>query len=319
MMTKAAVLYLLAILFRVRHSDQWLFTLSLAQAGEFGFVLLGYSVDQFILPVDLAQILSMVVALSMFLTPALFILFERIIQPRYQQSGDDREADTIDTQGPVLIAGIGRFGQIVNRLLVAQGVNTVVLDKSTDQIDMMRRINVRSFYGDACRPDLLHTAGINECKLMIVAIDDPPRSVTIVHYIKQHFPHVQVLARAFDRGHHYELCDAGADYVISETYDSALNLGAESLVRLGVHPFKAEQIKQGFIQLERSQKDELYRSWLEEDGLRGYGEHYQKLFIRLEALLKEAFNSDRSDRHSKSERGWTPPPKDYLKDFDDKY
>lgn len=316
MLTKAIVLYVLAIVFKVRHSDRWLFTLSLAQAGEFGFVLLSYSVDQMVLPRDLAQMLSMVVALSMFLTPALFILFERIIQPRYQQASVDREADTIDTQGPVLIAGIGRFGQIVNRLLVAQGVNTVVLDKSTDQIDMMRAINVRSFYGDASRPDLLHTAGINECRLMVVAIDDPPTAVDIAKYIKHHYPHVQVLARAFDRGHHYELCEVGADYVISETYQSALTMGAESLVRLSVHPFQAEQMKQDFIQLESSQKDELYRSWLEEDGLRGYGEHYQKLFIRLEELLKKAFQSDRSDRHSGSERGWTPPPKDYLKDFE---
>ncbi|MGB0360648.1 MAG: monovalent cation:proton antiporter-2 (CPA2) family protein [Endozoicomonas sp.] len=317
MLIKACVLYLLAILFKVNHSDRWLFTLSLAQAGEFGFVLLGYSVDQMVLSRDLAQMLSMVVALSMFLTPALFILFERIIQPRYQQAGVDHKPDTIDVQGPVLIAGIGRFGQVVNRLLVAQGVNTVVLDKSTDQIDMMRAMNIRSFYGDACRPDLLHIAGINECRLMIVTIDDPPTTVNIVKYIKHHYPHVQVLARAFDPGHHYELYDIGADYVISETYESALNMGAESLARLGIHPFQTEQMKQDITQLKRSQKDGLYRSWLEEYNLRGYDEHHKKLLTRLEALLKDAFQCNRSDRYSGSERDWTPSPKDYLEDFED--
>ena len=119
MLTKALVLFGLVILFRLHHSDRWLFTLSLAQAGEFGFVLLSYTVAEHVIPHDLAQMLSMVVALSMFLTPALFILFEKVIQPRYQKSSDDREPDTIDQQGPVIIAGIGRVGQIVNRLLVA--------------------------------------------------------------------------------------------------------------------------------------------------------------------------------------------------------
>ncbi|WP_419835046.1 monovalent cation:proton antiporter-2 (CPA2) family protein [Endozoicomonas atrinae] len=195
MLTKALVLFGLAVLFRVHHSDRWLFTLSLAQAGEFGFVLLSYTVAEHVIPHDLAQMLSMVVALSMFLTPALFILFEKVIQPRYQKSNDDREPDTIDQQGPVIIAGIGRFGQIVNRLLVANNIPTVVLDHSAAQVDVMRSLNIKSFYGDASRPDLLHTAGIHEASLMIVAIDDRARALELVEHVKQNHPHIKASLR----------------------------------------------------------------------------------------------------------------------------
>ena len=140
MLLKLLILLVLGLIFRMRSSDFWLFGLSLAQAGEFGFVLLNYSVGQSVLPAELAQKLSMVVALSMFLTPALFIVFEKLIQPRYRQNSDDRAADTIEEKGSVIIAGSGRFGQIVNRILVANGYTTIVLDHKPETIDIMRRV-----------------------------------------------------------------------------------------------------------------------------------------------------------------------------------
>ncbi|WP_066017932.1 monovalent cation:proton antiporter-2 (CPA2) family protein [Endozoicomonas atrinae] len=315
MLTKALVLFGLAILFRVHHSDRWLFTLSLAQAGEFGFVLLSYTVAEHVIPHDLAQMLSMVVALSMFLTPALFILFEKVIQPRYQKSNDDREPDTIDQQAPVIIAGIGRFGQIVNRLLVANNIPTVVLDHSAAQVDVMRSLNIKSFYGDASRPDLLHTAGIHEASLMIVAIDDRARALELVEHVKQNHPHIKVLVRSFDRAHKYELRDAGADLIVSETYHSALNMGTQALEALGFHPFHAEQMRQNFAEMENSNCLKLYESWRGEGESRSFGDHYRDLFIKLEGLMRDSMKKDRADRHTRSERGWTPPPKDYLKDF----
>ncbi|WP_419536520.1 monovalent cation:proton antiporter-2 (CPA2) family protein [Endozoicomonas sp.] len=315
MLTKALVLFGLAILFRVHHSDRWLFTLSLAQAGEFGFVLLSYTVAEHVIPHDLAQMLSMVVALSMFLTPALFILFEKVIQPRYQKSSDDREPDTIDQQGPVIITGIGRVGQIVNRLLVANNIPTVVLDHSAAQVDVMRSLNIKSFYGDASRPDLLHTAGIHEASLMIIAIDDRARALELVEHVKQNHPHIKVLVRSFDRAHKYELRDAGADLIVSETYHSALNMGTHALEALGFHPFHAEQMRQNFVEVDNSNCLKLYESWRAEDESRSFGDHYRDLFIKLEGLMRDSMKKDRADRHTRSERGWTPPPKDYLKDF----
>ncbi|MCP4411777.1 MAG: potassium transporter [Gammaproteobacteria bacterium] len=316
MLLKALVLFGLAVLFKVHSSNRWLFTLSLAQAGEFGFVLLSFSVSQSVLPLEIAQLLSMVVALSMFLTPALFILFEKVILPRYQQENNEREADDIDEKGPVIIAGIGRFGQIINRLLVANGIPTIVLDHQAAQVDRMRSINIKSYYGDASRADLLRTAGIDEASLFVVAIDEQSRAVELVQHIKQEHPHVKILARAYDRGHHYELLNAGADNIISETYNSALQLGGEALQQLGFHAFRVEQLKQNFKTAEHQHFDDLYQSWLSEGGSIGFGEHFRKVFIEMEEKLLHLMKRERDDKHSKTERGWTPPPKDYTDDFE---
>lgn len=312
MLLKALVLVLLAVIFRIKKRDGWLLTLSLAQAGEFGFVLLGYSAQNAVLSTELVQMLSLVVALSMFLTPLLFIIFDKLVVPRYQQSKSDREADTIDIQGTVIVAGIGRFGQIVNRLLTANGINTVVLDHEAGQIDNMRKINIKSFYGDATRLDLLHTAGLADASLLVVAIDDRVRSVELVAYVKQTYPGVKVLARGFDRGHSYALRDAGADFTVNETYYSALALGRQALRDMGVHPFKSEQLVRVFNQAESTGNDHLYQSWLEQGEDNRFGTSYQKLFMGLEDTLKQEMATDRDDRHSRSQRGWTPPPKGYT-------
>ena len=312
MLIKALVLLILAFVFKVKGSDRWLFALSLAQAGEFGFVLLSYTVQNNVLPAELGQTLSLVVALSMFLTPGLFILFDKVILPRFSAAKNEREADEIDEQGKVIIAGIGRFGQIVNRLLTSNGMQTVVLDHSVTQIDNMRQIDIKSFFGDATRHDLLHTAGIEDAKVFVVAIDDQERATELVHYIKQTYPHVRVLARAYDRGHHYSLRCAGADYVISETYRSALAMGAQALKELGVHPFRAEQQKAMFVETEAKSKELLYQTWRDSTEEDRFNSSYVELFMQLEQTLGEAMKQERTDKHTKSERGWTPPPKNFI-------
>ncbi|CAH0991039.1 Glutathione-regulated potassium-efflux system protein KefC [Sinobacterium norvegicum] len=316
MLIKAAVLYVLALMFKIQNSDRWLFALSLAQAGEFGFVLLSYTVQNHVLPTDIAQTLSLVVALSMFFTPGLFILFDKVILPRFEVSENKRHFDDIDDTGTVIIAGIGRFGQIVNRLLVANGIPTVVLDHQAGQIDIMRKINIKSYYGDATQPDLLHTAGIDQASLLIIAIDDRERSVELVQYLKHSHPRVKVLSRAFDRGHSHQLRSAGADFVISETYHSALELGTEALKQLGTHPFKAENLKATFYQTENSHRDQLFNLWQQTTEDDKFISSYRELFIQLEETLGSAMKNDRSDNLSKMERGWTPPPKNYTDDFE---
>lgn len=313
MVIKALVLLLLAKIFRLSGSDKWLFALSLAQAGEFGFVLLGYSQQQGIFGSELGGLLSMVVALSMFLTPGLFILYERIILPRVTRSTNEREADTIDEQGPVIIAGIGRFGQIVNRLLRANGVKTVVLDREYAQVERLREIEMKSFFGDVSNPELLHTAGIESAKMLVVAIDDVEGATALVRHVRQQYPQVAILARAFDRGHFYALTEAGADWVVSESFYSALNMGGEALIRLGMHPFAAEQRKTAMVEREKAHASELYDAWLEVRDNIDRRERYLKLFIKLEEALKEDMGKDRMDGHSRSLSGWTPPPKGYDK------
>ncbi|WP_422101794.1 monovalent cation:proton antiporter-2 (CPA2) family protein [Vreelandella sp.] len=305
---KAAILLGLALLFKVHGSNGWLFTLSLAQAGEFGFVLLTYSVQNSVIPVELSQILSLVVALSMFLTPLLFIAYDRLVLPRYQiAKNDDREADTIEEQAPVIVAGVGRFGQIICRLLRANNIPIVALDHEIEQIENLRNIRIKSYFGDASRSDLLETAGIEHARLLVVAIDDRDRAIDIVKHVKQFYPNVWVLARAFDRGHGYQLREAGADDVISETYHSALELGGHALTAMGVHPMRAKQMTWAFVQNEDAHADELFEAWKEIDGGIRFSPRYGELFMKLEEALNSAMHQDWQPPQQEEVPIWTAP------------
>jgi len=305
---KALILLILALIFRNRGSNGWLFTLGLAQAGEFGFVLLAYGVQSSVIPADIAQILSLVVALSMFLTPLLFIVYDRVVLPRYRRStNDEREADTIDEQAPVIVAGVGRFGQVICRLLRANDIPVVALDHEFEQIENLRKINIKSFFGDASRPGLLETAGIGQARLLVVAINDRERAVEIVKHAKKFFPGVWVLARAFDRGHGYQLRQAGADDVISETYHSALELGGHALTAIGVHPMRARQMTWAFVDNEQAHKDQLFEAWKEIEGGINFGPRYGELFMKLEEALSSAMHRDWDEPKPEDVPVWTPP------------
>ncbi|TMX64679.1 monovalent cation:proton antiporter-2 (CPA2) family protein [Vibrio rotiferianus] len=317
MILKAAILFALAFIFRIKGSNRWLFTLSLAQAGEFGFVLLSFSVQNHVIPFELSQTLALVVAISMFLTPGLFILFDKVILPRFESESNERESDTIEEQGTVIIAGIGRFGQIVNRLLVSNGVETVVLDHQASQIDNMRQIGTRAYFGDATRPDMLHTAGIEHASALIVAIDNQESSVELVKYVKHTYPNVTVIARAFDRGHGYLLRQAGADIIESETYHSALEIGGHAMKAIGIHPFFTEQQKSTYRRVEDRKSNMLYEAWVDDSEGERYDNNFRQLFIHLEEKMAEEMQKDRHDKLSRSERGWTPPPKGYADDFNE--
>ncbi|MGR5161676.1 monovalent cation:proton antiporter-2 (CPA2) family protein [Vibrio owensii] len=317
MILKAAILFALAFIFRIKGSNRWLFTLSLAQAGEFGFVLLSFSVQNHVIPFELSQTLALVVAISMFLTPGLFILFDKVILPRFESESNERESDTIEEQGTVIIAGIGRFGQIVNRLLVSNGVETVVLDHQASQIDNMRQIGTRAYFGDATRPDMLHTAGIEHSSALVVAIDNQESSVELVKYVKHTYPSVTVIARAFDRGHGYLLRQAGADIIESETYHSALEIGGHAMKAIGIHPFFTEQQKSTYRRVEDRKSNMLYEAWVDDSEGERYDNNFRQLFIHLEEKMAEEMQKDRHDKLSRSERGWTPPPKGYADDFNE--
>jgi monovalent cation:proton antiporter-2 (CPA2) family protein len=312
---KALVLFALAWLFRLQAGDRWLFALSLAQAGEFGFVLLGFCVQNGVIPTGLARTLSLVVALSMLLSPLLFILYERLIAPRLSHGRREQEPDTIDEQGPVIISGIGRFGQIVNSLLVAAGVRTVVLDHRANLIDLQRKLGIKSYYGDAARPDLLHAAGIEQARLFIVALDDRDRAVAMVEYVRRTYPQVCILARAYDVGHMYLLKKAGADLTVREVLDGSLSLGAEALRRLGNHPYRVEQMVRAFRRFQAEGLAGMYELWDQDpDVARNLA--LQAHIRTLVGTLQDALNTDRRQMHDRSERAWTPPPKDFSRDLD---
>lgn len=304
---KAVVLFGLAWLFQLQAGDRWLFALGLAQVGEFGFVLLSYGVQTGVIQGEIARTLSLVVALSMLLTPPLFILYDRLIAPWLRRI-DQPAPDTIEEQGTVVIAGMGRFGQIVNRLLIAAGVRTVVLDLHPAQIDILRKLGIQSYYGDASRPELLEAAGIAHARLLIVAIDDRERAVDMVAYCRRTYPQLLILARAFDVGHRYLLQKAGADLALREVYDSSLSLGGAALRRLGVHPYKVERMTRAFRGHELEGLDGMFELWDQDPDI-ARNLALQAHIRQNHESLQDTLESDRLQLHDRTERGWTPPPK----------
>ncbi|EBA14467.1 glutathione-regulated potassium-efflux system protein, partial [Roseobacter sp. SK209-2-6] len=198
---KGVILYFVGKAFGLKGRNHWLFTLSLAQAGEFGFVLLAFSRQQNVIPGPLAEKLLLIIALSMLITPLLFIIYDLLSHRMGGETRVEHEPDEIDEEGPVIIAGIGRFGQIVNRLVRASGFKTILLDNNMRAVQLMRRFGVKSFLGDPTRPELLKAAGIAKARVLVVALDDPVNTVKMVAYVKRTYPHVHIVARAYDRNH----------------------------------------------------------------------------------------------------------------------
>ncbi len=257
---KGAVLYALALTFKIKGRDRWLFTLSLAQAGEFGFVLVAFSVGQGVIPTEVAETLLLVIALTMLITPLLFILYE-VIGKRMADTGTTHEPDEIDDEGPVIIAGIGRFGQIVNRLVQASGFNTVVLDHDMETIALMRRFGFKGFLGDPTRPDILHAAGLETASILVVALDDPDAAVQLVAYARKTRPDLHIIARAYDRVHVYKLYQAGADDIVREMFDGSLRAGRYALENLGLSDYEAAEAERLFYQHDRDSVRQLAELW----------------------------------------------------------
>lgn len=258
---KVAIIYGVARLFGLRGSNLWLVSLTLAQAGEFGFVLLSFTVANGVIPENIADQLLLIVALSMLLTPLLYIVYERLILPRYAHL-NEREADTIDQKCNVIIAGHGRVGGIANRMLRGAGYKTTVIDYSSAQLEMLRTYGFEIYYGDATRPDLLHAAGIEEADLLVIAIDDKQKITEMTRHVIQHHPHVHVVARAVDRHHVYDLWAVGCRDIIRDTYDSSMRMGRSALIALGMSEDEALQAAGIFEKVDRRfmrEMADLYR------------------------------------------------------------
>lgn len=310
MVAKFGVLAILGRVFRLSGGDYWLFALSLAQAGEFGFVLLGFAQGSHIIPADLASMLNLVVALSMMLTPALFIIHEKLISPRLV-GGEARPADTIEETGSVVVAGVGRFGQVVSRLLATNGYKAVVLDHDSNLIELLRRVGHRSYYGDATRPDLLHAAGIEEAQLFVAALDNREQQTTLVHHVAHNHPHCKIVARAIDRHHVYELQNAGAHHVVRELFESSLEAGRLGLEALGMHPFLAERKARAFRTHDTRSLAALKSAWDEAGADHNYINQVRSHVEELERVM----NQEAEHRHDTTKRGWTPPPPEAIRDL----
>ena len=256
---KGLILYGLALMFKIKGRDRWLFSLGLAQAGEFGFVLVSFSVATDVMPRNIAETLLLVIALSMLITPLLFILYE-VISRRSEDSGQHAD-DEIDEQGPVIIAGVGRYGQIVNRLVQANGFRTVVLDTNPQTIALMRRFGFKAFLGDPSRPDILRKAGIKEASVLVVALDDRDASVRLIKYARKERPDLHIITRAYDRTQVYRHYATGANDIVREMFDSSLRAGRYVLENMGLSEYEAAEAERLFYTHDRKAIRELADLW----------------------------------------------------------
>ena len=254
MFIKFAVVTLIARLSGNRLPTSIRLGVTLAQGGEFAFVLFSVASAQNVLSPELANLLTLIVTISMALTPFAFLLLDKIGEPLFAKRKPSREYDTIpDHEHPVIIAGFGRVGQIIGRVLRMHNIEFTAIERSANRVDFVRKFGNQVYYGDPKNPEILRAAGINKARVFILAVDDLERSITTAQYLRKNYPDLFILARARDRQHYYRLREVGVNYIWRETYLTALDMSRESLEILGISPEKARETIQTF----RDYDDEL--------------------------------------------------------------
>ena len=270
--------------FKLQSGQEYLFAFSLAQAGEFGFVLISFSVQNSIFSKDLAGLLLIVVALSMLVTPLLLIFNEKLVQALFIKKENKPEADEIDEkENPVIIAGFGRFGLVIGRFLKANGIGTTVLDNNPDNIKTLRKFGFKVFYGDASRTDLLEKAGVGNAKIFVLAIDDPDISIEMIKYLQKNYPDLKIYSRAIDIKHTYKLLNHKVNGLRRETYDSSLELGKMVLKNLGFSGYQTQRAANTFKYHDEEVIKELFKLWQKDKKL--YIKEAKRFTEELESIL----------------------------------
>jgi CPA2 family monovalent cation:H+ antiporter-2/glutathione-regulated potassium-efflux system protein KefB len=249
MLLKLGILAFLSRMFKMRVDQFLLFAFALAQVGEFGFVLFSFAKDQHIFSTELFNLMMVVVAASMALSPIFMLIMEKMLMPIVIKRipHRSREADAIEESNAVIIAGYGRFGSVTGRFLKANGINATVLDANSDRVDSLRKIGIKVYYGDALRIDLLKAAGADRAKLIVIALDDSAQVLQLVNTVKKHFPNMHIITRAHGLDDTYELMDAGVLHVFRETIDASLRAGTEALKIMGVRAYTAQRAHDLFL------------------------------------------------------------------------
>ncbi|QLB21135.1 potassium transporter [Vespertiliibacter pulmonis] len=251
MFVKGLCIYLIARITKKSNAKALDRAILMAQGGEFAFVLYAAAAAQNVIDKQIQANMTAIVVLSMVLTPLLIILYKRVIVPRLDPAEMEPEADHIDTQHPTIIIGLGRYGQIVNHLLMMTGYHPTVIDKDATLIAGMKKRGIKSYYGDASRPELLHAAGIETAELLVVAIDDKAQATHIVETARKMNPTIKIISRAYDRLHVFDLFKAGADIQVRETFDSALRTGKKVLLEMGMDKETVDEIGEVYFYRDR--------------------------------------------------------------------
>ncbi len=255
---KAVVLFVLGAVWKLKLDQRFLFAFSLAQGSEFAFVLFGFGVAEGVFSIELSQVLIASIALSMALTPLVMIFDEKVVRKRFgTKESIDRESDVVDEGAPVILAGVGRFGNFVARALRSQGIEATVIDNDSDHIDMLRNIGMKAFYGDATRHDLLESAGADHARLLIIALDGEENINQLIETARKHFPHLQIITRAMSMSHHLELIENKVDFAVHQNSASALEIAENAMTRLGLRAHKANRSIKAFARRERERAQSL--------------------------------------------------------------
>ena len=249
MVTKALCVYGVARFAGSNHTDAMDRALLMAQGGEFAFVLYSAAASAGVIDARVNANMTAIVVLSMAITPLVLVLYQRFGNPA--PAGEAREADTFDEQDPILVVGMGRFGQIVNSMLQMSSHSTTVIDLDPTTVAGLNRYGIKTHFGDASRPELLLTAGIENARLLVIAIDNREQALSIARFAREVNPNIDIVARAYDRPHTFDLYQAGANEIVRETFDAAIRAGKRALERLGMSRDDAEKVGKIFYRHDR--------------------------------------------------------------------
>ncbi len=281
--TKFLVLFGLGYIFKKPLRDNLMIAMTLAQGGEFCFVLLEYANQNKILPADITHELVAVVALSMLFTPIIMLFYEKYIEPFLNRQGNNsKKSDIVEQNNPVIIAGFGRFGQVVGRFMLANGIGTTVLDINANQVEAVRKFGFKVFYGDASRIEVLNIAGLQFAKVLVLAIDDTEAALKIVEMVSHTHPKVKILLRVRSRTHVYDALHQGVKFkdIYRETFDTALRMASDTLQVLGVEHEQAGCSALKFKQIDEEQLQKmssLYNGQIGEDYISQAQQHIKEL------------------------------------------
>lgn len=287
---KFMVLFIIGKIYKQSLRDNLMISMTLAQGGEFCFVLLAYALKEQILPELLVRELIAVVALSMLLTPLIILFYQKILEPRFKIGFSKSDFDVVGQENPVLIAGFGRFGQIIGRFMLANGIGTTVLDIDANQVDSVRKFGFKVYYGDARRLEILNLAGLMHAKVLVLALDDTEAALKISTLVKQSYPKLRILLRVRSRTQVYEALRLGINlsHVYRETFDSALHVGVDVLTTLGIDQNHAVCSSLKFKQIDEKQLKNMYTIY---DG-DNVGEDYISQARQHTKDLENILNSD---------------------------
>ncbi len=246
---KSLVLFVTGKISGLSFDQNMIFSLGLGQIGEFAFVLLAFIAQLNIMSARWSDTMMGVTAISMTVTPLLMLLNERLILPRFgtREAVEERQADSISGEHRVIITGFGHFGSTIGRFLRASGVKATILDNDSDRVELLRKMGFTVFYGDATRLDILKSAGADNAKILIAAIDSPEINLDLIEKTKKEFPNLTVMVRAKSRLDAYDLIDAGVENIYRESLDTSVRLGVDALIRLGFRKYTATRAGQNFI------------------------------------------------------------------------